>query len=257
MSERCRLVTLNAAHGRGLSLYQGFVSRRRLLRNLDAIAGFLREADADLVALQEVDGDSHWNKCLDMPTLLAQRAGYASALLGVNTRRAGLLHLNYGNALLSRLRVRHWESRPFGNAALGEKGFLYAEVSVGRFTVPVVIVHLCYKSPERRRTQVGRLMEFLGARSPDDARTPPVVCGDFNAPARETDDAVRELQESLRPMFGDYRIHPVDAPTFHALHPNRRLDFVFLPAAFRLLACEVPRVLLSDHLPVVVDFRVA
>lgn len=254
MSERCRLVTLNAAHGRGLSLYQGFVSRRRLLENLEGIAGFLREADADLVALQEVDGDSHWNKRLDMPALLAKQAGYPVALLGVNTRRAGLLHLNYGNALLSRLPVARWENRPFGNAALGEKGFLYAEVRAGRLTVPLAVVHLCYKSPERRRAQVARLMDFLARREPAEGRTAPVVCGDFNAPASGTDDAVRELLASLRPGFGDYRIHPVDAPTFHALRPNRRLDFVFLPASFRLLACEVPRVLLSDHLPVTVDF---
>lgn len=254
MSERCRLVTLNAAHGRGLSFYQGFVSRSGLLRNLDGIARFLREAEADLVALQEVDGDSHWNRRLDMPGLLAQKAGYPTSILGVNTRRGGLLHLNYGNALLSRLPVKRWENRPFGNASLGEKGFLYAEVGAGRLTVPLVILHLCYKSPVRRRAQVARLMEFLESREKRERMSAPVICGDFNAPASGEEDAVRELRESLRPGFGDYRIHPVDSPTFHALRPGRRLDFVFLPAAFRLLSCEVPRVLLSDHLPVVVDF---
>ncbi len=253
MSDRCRLLTLNAAHGRGLSLYQGFLSKSRLLRNVDALARFLTEAEADLVALQEVDGDSHWNKRLDLPAMLAAKSDYPYALLGVNTRRSGLLHLSYGNALLSRYAVERWENRPFGNAALGEKGFLYAEVRAGRRTLPVAVVHLCYKSPSRRRSQVARLMEFLDARGEASA---PVVCGDFNAPASDTDDAVREMLESLRARFGDYRIHPVDVPTFHALHPRRRLDFVFLPAAYRVLSCEVPRVLLSDHLPVIVDFEI-
>ena len=68
---------------------------------------------------------------------------------------------------------------------------------------------------------------------------------------------MRELLDALRPVRGDYRIHPVDAPTFHAIRPTRRLDFVFLPAPFELLGCSVPPVRLSDHRPVVVDFRAA
>lgn len=255
MTERCRLVTFNVAHGRGLSFYQGFVSRRGLTRNLDKIAGFLRETDADLVALQEIDGDSHWNKRMDMPSLLAEKAGYDESVLGVNTKREGRKPLNYGNALLSRLPVAHWENRPFGNATLGEKGFLYAEVKLGALTLPLVNLHLCYKSPARRRAQIARLMEFLSERSIPPDMTAPVICGDFNAPARESDDAVRELLSGLRLVRGDYRIHPVDTPTFHALRPTRRLDFVFLPAGFKLLSCEVPAVRLSDHRPVLVEFR--
>lgn len=255
MTERCRLLTCNVAHGRGLSLYQGFVSRRGLAANLERIAGFLRETDADLVALQEIDGDSHWNRRLDMPALLAEKSGYTTSVLGVNTRREGPKPLNYGNALLSRLPMTHWENRPFGNATLGEKGFLYAEVKLDRLTLPIVNLHLCYRSPARRRAQIARLMEFLSARPVAPGTTAPVVCGDFNAASKESDDAVRELLSGLRPVRGDYRIHPVDAPTFHSLRPTRRLDFVFLPAGFKLISCEVPAVLLSDHRPVVVDFR--
>lgn len=257
MTERCRLVTYNVAHGRGLSFYQGFVTKTGLTGNLDRIARFLRETEADIVALQEIDGDSHWNKRLDMPAMLAEKSGYTTSVLGVNTKRDGRRPLNYGNALLSRLPVGHRENRPFGNATLGEKGFLYAEVRLGELTLPLVNLHLCYKSPARRRAQIARLMEFLAQRPVPPDMTAPVICGDFNAPAREADDAVRELLSGLRPVRGDYRIHPVDTPTFHAIRPTRRLDFVFLPAGFKLLSCEVPSVRLSDHRPVVVEFLAA
>lgn len=255
MTERCRLMTFNVAHGRGLSFYQGFVSARALAANLERIAKFLKEVDADLVAMQEIDGDSHWNRRIDMPGILAEKSGYDSAMLGANTRRAGRKPLLYGNALLSRLPVTHWENRPFGNATLGEKGFLYAETRLDRVTLPVVNLHLCYRSPVRRREQIGRLLEFLEQRPVPPGTTAPVVCGDFNCTANQSDDAVRELLSALRIARGEYRVHPVDTPTFHALHPTRRLDFVFLPANFRLLGCEVPAVRLSDHRPVVVDFR--
>lgn len=255
MTERCRLVTFNIAHGRGLSLYQGLVSRRALDKNLERIATFLKEADADLVALQEIDGDSHWNRHLDMPVILAEKSGYPASMLGANTRREGRKPLLYGNALLSRLPVTHWENRAFGNATLGEKGFLYAETKLDALTLPVVNLHLCYKSPARRREQIGRLLEFLCARPVTPGMTSPVVCGDFNATAKQSEDAVRDLLSALREARGDYRIHPVDAPTFHSIRPTRRLDFVFLPANFKLLACEVPALRLSDHRPVVVDFR--
>lgn len=248
-------MTFNVAHGRGLSLYQGFATRRRLEANLGRIAEFLRESHADLVALQEIDAESRWTHHLDMPAVLAEKSGYTHAMLGVNTKREGRFALNYGNALLSRLPITHWENRPFGSATLGEKGFLYAEVALDALTLPVVNLHLCYKSPARRRLQISRLMDFLAERPVGPTTTHPVICGDFNAPAAEAEDAVRELLSGLRRVRGDYRIHPVDTPTFHALRPIRRLDFVFMPASFRLIACEVPRILLSDHLPVMVDFR--
>lgn len=248
-------MTFNVAHGRGLSLYQGFVSHVALQRNLARIAGFLRDSGADIVAIQEIDGDSHWNRHLDMPAYLAETAGYPVALLGVNTRREGRKPLNYGNALLSRLPVSFWENRPFGNATLGEKGFLYAEVKLDRLVVPVVNLHLCYRSPARRRVQIAALMAFLDSRPRDAMTTAPVVCGDFNSQAARPDDAVRDLLDGLRTVRGDYRVHPVDTPTFHSIRPTRRLDFVFLPHAFRLIHCEVAKLRLSDHLPVTLDFR--
>jgi len=255
MTERCRLMTYNVAHGRGLSLYQGFVSHAALRRNLERLAVFLRESEADVVALQEIDGDSHWNGHLDMPAFLGEHAGYPVAWLGVNTRREGRKPLNYGNALLSRLPVVYRENIPFGRATLGEKGFLYAEVRLDRLIVPVVNLHLCYRSPTRRRAQIAALAQYLAARETAPGTTPPVVCGDFNTQAARPDDAVRELLEALRAVRGDYRVHPVDVPTFHSIRPTRRLDFVFLPQSFRLLHCEVPKLRLSDHLPVLVDFR--
>ena len=50
-----RILTLNIAHGRGLSTYQGFYGTRGIERNLLRIARLLLREQADIVALQEVD----------------------------------------------------------------------------------------------------------------------------------------------------------------------------------------------------------
>ena len=60
MSDRqLRILTLNIAHGRGLSTYQGFHGARCIERNLLRIARLLQREGADIVAMQEVDEDSH------------------------------------------------------------------------------------------------------------------------------------------------------------------------------------------------------
>ncbi len=59
---RARVLTLNIAHGRGLSTYQWFCSAKRIGQNLGRISELLQEKLPDIVAMQEVDGDSHWNK---------------------------------------------------------------------------------------------------------------------------------------------------------------------------------------------------
>ena len=49
-----RILTLNIAHGRGLSQYQGFLPERGILRNLSRITKLLERVSPDLVAFQEV-----------------------------------------------------------------------------------------------------------------------------------------------------------------------------------------------------------
>jgi len=44
-----RVITFNIAHGRGLSLYQGFHSAKYIERNLARITSVLTEADVDFV----------------------------------------------------------------------------------------------------------------------------------------------------------------------------------------------------------------
>ena len=249
-------MTYNIAHGRGLSLYQGFVSASRIRRNLKAIGRFVREAEVDILALQEVDLNSHWNRGINLLATIQSETDLPFGVLGVNNRREGPRRLAYGNGILSNFPILKWDNFPFGSATLGEKGFLYTELRISPTVVlPVVDLHLDFRSAERRIRQLAKLVDYIHALPPDPQRRQPIFCGDFNSGPRSAEDAVRQLDEALA-AIGDYRIYPIGESTFPSFWPQQKLDFIFIPADLKVRFCEVPTIRLSDHRPVLMEFEI-
>jgi endonuclease/exonuclease/phosphatase family metal-dependent hydrolase len=252
---RLRLVTFNIAHGRGLTPIQGFTSKRKLAANLRRIAALLDRLAPDVAALQEIDERSRWSGNFDHLDYLRVHTRFAHAVFGINNRRSGLLNLSYGNAILARHPIRTAETIAFGRRQLGEKGFLFVELDVHGKCVPVVNLHLHFSSRARRLKQMERLLEWLREKHRLHGGTwavPPIICGDFNNPGTR-DDATASLLSHLS-HYCDYALHPAAGLTFPSPLPRRTLDFIFLPEGCRLIRCDIVRSMLSDHLPVVVEF---
>ncbi len=222
--------------------------------HLRRIAALLIKLDADVVALQEIDRDSSWAGNFDHLEYLREHAGYPFSLHGITTRRTGLFKLSYGNAFLSRYALEEGEAVAFGQRTVGEKGFLFAEVTVGGCRVPLINLHLHYRSRKARLEQVGQVFRYLAqrhnARSPY-WNVPPVVCGDFNTSGKASDATAGLLRELN--YFGDYAAHPLSGRTFPSPLPTRLLDFVLVPTELRVTRCEVVRSWLSDHRPVLAE----
>lgn len=256
MTATLRLLTFNIAHGRGLSFYQGFHGEKKLRKNLEKIGEVIKRSQADIVALQEVDQDSHWNKRLDLLEIIQGHSGHMHQLYGINTTRTGKKRLSYGNGVLSRFPVHLWENNPFGQATLGEKGFLYAEIEVGGHQLPLINLHLDFRSRQRRINQVERIIKFITDKScPNhrDKQVAPIICGDFNSGSHRVDDAVAHLIQFIK-GHGDYKLYPQGMRTFPSTLPTKTIDFILLPAAYRKTHSEVLRTYTSDHRPVLVEF---
>jgi endonuclease/exonuclease/phosphatase family metal-dependent hydrolase len=254
---RVRIVTFNIAHGRGLSPIQGMTTRRRIRATLLKIAKLLAELKPDIVALQEIDENSRWAGNFDHLEFLREFGGFEHAVFGINNRRAGLLNLSYGNAILSRHPITAWENIAFGQSKVGEKGFLFAEINVNGCLIPVANMHLHYRSRVHRFAQVDRFLAYLNDRQRvrgNDWAFPPIVCGDLNN-THHASDATATLLSHLHD-YGDYTLHPREGCTFPSPMPGRTLDFVFLPPGARHAEDTIVRSYLSDHRPVVVDFDV-
>lgn len=256
--QRLRIVTYNIAHGRGLQPIQGLTSRRRIRSILLRMAKLIEKLNPDVVALQEIDQNSTWAGSFDQLEFLREFTGFPYAVFGINNRRTGLLKLNYGNAILSRHPIAEWENITFGQKRMGEKGFLFAELDVHGKRVPLVNMHLHYRSRAHRIKQVDQVMAYLNKkRALRHAHwaVPPIVCGDMNNPSH-TDDATASLF-SYFSKHGNYSLHPQKARTFPSPLPRRMLDFVFLPPECVEVYCLVVRTMLSDHRPVMVEFKLA
>ncbi|MGA3008214.1 MAG: endonuclease/exonuclease/phosphatase family protein [Opitutaceae bacterium] len=253
---RFRIVTFNIAHGRGLMPISGLASRRQLEARLEKIARLIERLNPDVVAIQEIDENSNWAGSFDHLEFLREHAGFPHAVFGVNNRHNGRMHLNYGNALLSRHPVLGWETVTFGRRHIGEKGFIFAELGVNGRRVPLVNLHLHYGSRDRRLRQLRQLTDFLEEKQRHRRAhwyVPPLLCGDLNNPSH-----VRDATASLLIYFsrhGRYTLHPrVGVRTFPSPWPRRSLDFIFLPPGCLEPRCKVIRTLLSDHRPVLVEF---
>ncbi|MBK1876606.1 endonuclease/exonuclease/phosphatase family protein [Pelagicoccus mobilis] len=245
-----KLMTFNIAHGRGLSLYQGFSSARSIFKNLDRIAHIIREHQPDIVALQEIDASSHWNGHINLLDYLQSATEYPVSLHGIHNRRDGRKPLAYGNAFLSKHECKDWKVVTFGSKKLGEKGFLEACFLVDGREIDVINLHLDFRSRRTRLQQVDKLLASIHQRSlADPYHLPPIICGDFNTSSRSSRDALHQLIERSAHKE-DYNYYPKRERTFPSHFPSRGLDFILLASPFEAKTTEVIRCLASDHLPV-------
>ncbi|MEO6996428.1 MAG: endonuclease/exonuclease/phosphatase family protein [Lacunisphaera sp.] len=249
-------MTFNIAHARGLSLHQGLRSVKQLCASLTKIATLIRRLNADIVALQEIDENSRWSGSFDHLAFLREHTGLPYSAFGINNRRIGHIHLNYGNAVLSRFPIVHAETVPFGAGKIGEKGFIFVEIELSkRQRLPLFNIHMHHSSRAQRLKQVIHLMHYLDEqhlhRSPHWG-APPIVCGDFNNPSHWP-DATSTLLGYFE-QTNNYTLLPKTGRTFPSPFPARALDYIFLPQECQQPKAEVVRCMLSDHRPVLVEF---
>ncbi len=136
------------------------------------------------------------------------------------------------------------------------RGALLAAIDFFGREVQLLNTHLGLSARERL-AQVEALLgpDWLGS---ERCREPLVVCGDFNALPGGL--AYRRLAERLRDAQIGVDGHRPKR-TWFTHYPVGRIDHVFVSRSVEVLAVEVPRTSLvrvaSDHLPIVVDVRLA
>ncbi len=137
------------------------------------VAAVLREIDADVVGLQEVDARPG-------PATDSMQMAYLAGVLGLHSVAGPTIHRHdghYGNALLTRcpiLDVRHVDLTVYRREP---RAAIDAELRVGGDVVRVIATHLGLL-PGERRIQARRLLAQLGDGARGIAAT--ILCGDIN-----------------------------------------------------------------------------
>lgn len=221
--------------------------------SIDDIARLCAEAEADVIALQELDapetdegGEVHHAR------YLAHRLGMKELFCRTFRRRVGY----YGHALLSRfpLDLVKVTTFPSPHERAEPRGAIWARAQVGKTALDIISTHLGV----RRHERAAQSSELVGAGwlASADLKTPCVLCGDLNAiPLAAT---YRRISTRLTDA---QRIIPGHRPraTFPSRLPLVRLDHVFVSHDIRVRQARVPwnarSRRASDHLPLIVDLE--
>lgn len=206
----------------------------------ERVAAVIREIDADIIALQEVDAQRRISGYIDQWAFLAAATGHHyTAGIALRTHRR-----NFGNALFTRQPVECFRLHDVSFAMREPRGAIDAVVSIEGRKLRVIATHFGLSRAERRH-QAARLSAFLADRSDGYAAAATVLLADLN----EWRSTSRTLNEISR------QFHPSPAPkSFPSRRPIFALDRVLAAGDARLSDVAVHRSVLaraaSDHLPV-------
>jgi len=209
---------------------------------LDELIAFIEEVDPDVMGLVEVDGGSYRSGRKSQVEQIAEKLGHFHAYCSkyaTDSRWQRIPIFNkQGNAFLTKDSIHNEKFHYFDR---GMKK-LVMELELEQVTFFLVHLALNYKT---RQQQILHLYHMI-----KETDRPYIVAGDFNLFMGETEIqlllAASNLQNADRLMQPSYPSHK----------PRRHLDFILHSPAIRVNAFDMPKVQLSDHLPLVLDFDI-
>ena len=288
------VVSWNIHYGGGPTLEVGRgQSREEGIRHLEAIAGFIRDSEADIVALQEVDRRAIRSHDIDQLAWLQQATNLAYAAWtptwdagwvphpGLNPRTQ-IGRVRSGQVILSRFPLTadaHIRlPQPPQRIPLYNRFYLHRHLSEVRAIINesrslrVINAHLEAFHVANRQEHAAEAIRTVG-----DDTDYTLFLGDMNCTPPEaalrsafpdepdTDMSADDTIALLRGIDGLTEVVPTAVYaanesawfTFPAHAPNRRLDYIFHGEKLSLVRAEVPEFdsPASDHLPVVARFR--
>lgn len=237
------VVSLNVAHGRADSFNQMFLSKQTIEQNLLNVAEFLRETQADIVALQELDGPSAWSGKFSHDQFIAENAGFAHA---VRSDYVNKFWGQYGSGVLSNLPITDSFGVSFAPSfPTPSKGFVLTEIlwqtPQGQSQIiDVVSVHLDFSRSSVRKQQIEQLKETLLERD-----NPKIIMGDFNS-----DWLGKEL--TLKSLAQGAQVHTFQPDSTELVsYGSKRLDWILLSPELEFLDYQHSDTVLSDHKAVI------
>lgn len=232
--------------------------------DLDRVANVIRETDADVVGLQEVDRcyrseTEYTDEIEQLSEQLGMEFAYGTAIDRPPIAESDGAARRYGVAVLSRHPIADAETHHLPNGAETEQRVLL-ESSLDVRGVPwtFATTHLGLAEDVRRRQAIDVLDRL------DDRTERVLLTGDFNA--TPDSDAIERLTERFRDAFaeaqlGDANTFPTSSNernehgTIEVSRPPGRIDYVFYTPDLRLRDVELVESPASDHSGVVADLE--
>jgi endonuclease/exonuclease/phosphatase family metal-dependent hydrolase len=223
----------------------------------------LREIDADILSLQEVD--VHWSarsEWRDLATEIAEALDmnvFFGHIYELDPPAEGQPPRQFGIAMLSRYPILSAENNEITRLSTQvpdpqpepAPGFPEIVVNVQGTHVHVYGTHLDFRAdPAVREMQVADMLQIMA----EDGGRRQILLGDFNAAPDAPELApLWEHVADAWVLAGE----PDDGLTYPADAPDRRIDYVNVSPRVEVMDATVPDTLASDHLPVVADLTIS
>lgn len=232
------VMTYNIHHGKGMD---GKV-------NLHRIAQVIKQSEAELVALNEVDRN------FSSRSYYVDQADWLANELDMNMVFGPSLSLEdhsrqFGNAFLSRHPILSSKNHPisFGHSLIEARSLLEINLSINGKPVKAYVTHLS-QLPLAHRKQ----MNFIIKKISDQSDTI-LLFGDWNMIPKSR--AWNRLTEHVVDVW--YTVNQTKGATYPSKRPSLRLDYIFSSPSLPLIKVDVLRTIpiASDHLPLKAIFR--
>ncbi len=289
-----KVATYNIQYGIGFSgNRKDHLQRKDFYQRLERLATILREIDADIVFLQEVDFYARRSQFFDQGYFLAEKAGYPYLAEAPHMKGKFLPFWNgiwgpvtHGLCILSKFPLLENEARVFTHPkeAPFYVRWLYSPhgaqrtlVQIGKERINLFNVHLEPWAQKTREKSVKNLIRWI-----KEIKGPIILAGDFNAIPPEApiktyhnledapwfiDKAQWKLEKdttitSIRKLSFSEAIAPTEylqnetaAFTFPSNKPVQKLDYIFAGNGVSIIKGWVFKEAdeASDHLPLVAE----
>lgn len=214
--------------------------------DLPRIENAIRNLNPDICALNEVRMHTEDIGDCEQARELGERLGMNWAFAPAMPYRGG----EYGIGMLSRFPIQKTEYFPVPEVPVERRENRYeprvllrCEILAGR---PMAVYTSHYGlSDEEQKNAVRLTLDHVQAE-----RIPVAFMGDLNMTPENP--LIREISTVLRDSAEGTRF-----PTFHALDPTIKIDYVYYSPEFKVLDTCAPFTAASDHFPLVTDVEFA
>lgn len=213
------------------------------LIDIDAIVNVIKNADADVVALQEVDKLTK-RSGVDEAKVIAQKTGLNYHFFRAIAHDGG----EYGLAILSRHELKEAKLVPLPQKNVAEKRILsHVTLTVQGKEFVLANTHLdASRTHDNRNVQMEYILKYF-----EDFKLPIILCGDLNSVAGS--EAINMLDKQFKRTCID------NCPgTIPHDQPKRTIDYIAIRNAnWPVLAYNViAETYASDHRPITATFKI-
>jgi endonuclease/exonuclease/phosphatase family metal-dependent hydrolase len=242
-----RFMMYNIRYGTGaktlsgpLGFFRGYFTNTE--QHIATIGDFIHQYDPDVLGLVEVDLGSYRTGRKNQTQTIADKLGHFHAYrskYGLSSRWNLVPVFNkLGNAFLTRDTIGAEKFHYFN------RGMKKLVIELELENLTIFLVHLALGSRVRHH-QLTELYTLV-----KQTEKPHIVAGDFNMLWGEQEIELFLAATGLSNPNRD------SLPSFPSWAPKRHLDFILHSGDIAPINFEIPRVDLSDHLPLIFDFEI-